>query len=120
MQDLYLDPETHDLVISGYAISLIDENARVRQQIKQRLLHFTREWFLNLQSGTPWIESILVKDANQTTVSAILKARIRQTPGVEALQSFSIAESGERGLAIQFSVSTVYNGTVSDQVQVSV
>jgi len=120
MLDLKIDPDNHDLVIADYDASLIDRNEQVRQNIKQRLLHFTQEWFLNLRSGTPWVESILVKGANQTTVSAILKARIRNTPGVAALQSFAIAEEGERGLSIQFSVSTVYNGTVTDQVQVSV
>ena len=120
MKDLQLDPITHDLVVSNYAIALIDRPQVVRQNVKQRLLHFFREWFLDLEAGTPWIESILIKGARQSQVEAILKARITGTPGIQSLVSFSMRESGERQLAVEFVATIGDNQTITDIVQVSV
>ena len=120
MLDLKLDPVTHDLVVNDYAIFLIGSHESVRQNVKQRLLHFLGEWFLDLSAGTPWIESILIKGARQTQVEAILKARIIGTPGIRSLDSFSLAEAGERQLAVEFTATIGDNQTISDIVQVNV
>lgn len=120
MKDLRLDPITHDLVVADYGISLVEGAEFVRQNVKQRLLHFFNEWFLDLEAGTPWIESILIKGARQSQVEAILKARIIGTPGIVSLNRFSMAELGERQLSVEFTATIGDNETIQDIVQVSV
>lgn len=119
MLDLKLDPTTHDLVVSDYSIFLIDSPESVRQNVKQRLLHFLGEWFLDLSAGTPWLESILIKGARQSQVEAILKARIIGTPGIRSLDYFSLAATGERQLSIEFRATIGDNVAISDIVQVN-
>lgn len=117
-RDIQLDPVTHDLVLENRVLTLIDDPEQIRQNIKQRLLHFRNEWFLNLRAGTPWIEQILVKGARVGVVGAILKQRIAGTPGVRDIVSFAITAQGERGLSVAFAATTNDNTTVADTVQV--
>lgn len=117
-RDIQLDPLTHDLVIDDRRLNLIGDPEHIRQNVKQRLLHFRNEWFLNLREGTPWIEQILIKGARVGTVGAILKQRIAGTPGIRDLVSFSITAEGERGLSVAFAATTNDNTAIADTVQV--
>ncbi|QDP66988.1 MAG: putative baseplate wedge protein [Prokaryotic dsDNA virus sp.] len=120
MRDLLLNPETHDLVISGRDVSTVNDPAAIVQNIRQRLLHFTQEWFLDLASGTPWWEEILVKGQRQYIVEDILKTRIRETPGVTDLTGFELAQSGERGISVSFIATTVTGAEIDEIVRLAI
>jgi len=110
--------DDHDLVFDGRDLATVSDPEAIPQNIKQRLLHFTREWFLDLNAGTPWIEEILTKGSRQSAVKDILKARIREAPGVEELTALELFEAGERGIRVEFSARTA-TGVVSDALEVS-
>jgi hypothetical protein len=118
MRDFRLDPDTHDLVIAGFDLAVTDGPESVVQNIKQRLLFFTGEWFLNLAEGTPWIEQILgQKRQRQGVVEDILKARIRGTPGVAELTAFALEAAGERAARVTFDATTSAGARISDNVE---
>ena len=119
MRDLRLDPLTHDLVIAGFDLAVTDNAESIAQNVKQRLLMFTDEWFLDLSEGTPWLEQIMVKGQRQGEVEDILKARIRETPGIQELTAFSFEASGERAVTVVFEAVTNPGVRISEQVEIS-
>ena len=119
MIDLKLDTLSHDLIIENYDVGLVVDGNQVRQNVKQRLLHFTKEWFLDLEAGTPWIESILIKGARVSNISSILKARISETIGIVELIEFDLQENGERSLSVAFRARLSDNTSITDFVQVN-
>ena len=120
MIDLKLDTLSHDLIIENYDLGIVIEGEQVRQNVKQRLLHFTKEWFLDLEAGTPWIESILIKGARVANISSILKARIAETVGIAEILDFNLTDSGERALSVAFRARLNDNSTITDNVQVNI
>ncbi len=64
----------------------------VGQRVKGTLNEFQGEWFLDLEAGVPYLESILgQKTQNLATIGAILKSSIREAAGDGAiLTSFQL------------------------------
>ena len=83
--DLKLDRD-HDLALSKTGgIMLVDGIQRVRQQIKVTLLTFLGEWFLDNTWGVPYLEKIMVKAPNRAEIENVVRARVRNVPGVIAV-----------------------------------
>lgn len=80
--DLMLD-SAHDLALSrGNDAVLVDGQKQIAQQIEITLLTFLGEWFLDTSFGVPYFESILVKAPNRAEIESIIRAKIRDVPGV--------------------------------------
>lgn len=89
--DIYLDPETHDLMRdSGKDLLLTDGAKRVAQQIKVTLLTFLGEWFLDTTFGVPYLERIMVKSPNRAQIESVIRAKVKDVPGVEAVPAVNI------------------------------
>lgn len=106
MIDLKLDPETHDLMIEAFDIGLVSGADETVQHVKQRLLTFEGEWFLDLSAGVPWFEDVLGKPRDLRVVEAVLKAEIRASPGVRSLSLFAISpiNGQERAARLDFTM----------------
>lgn len=88
--DLKLD-RNHDLALSKTNdLVLIDGIARIRQQIKVTLLTFLGEWFLDTTWGVPYLEKIMVKAPNRAEIENIVRAKVRDVPGVTAVPTVLI------------------------------
>ncbi len=89
MNDLELDTETHDLVIENGDLKLLnDEPKVVRQTLTINLLFFQGEWFLDLEYGVPYFQSILVKGATKDLVDSLLRRAILDSYRVETIERF--------------------------------
>lgn len=107
--DLQLDTDTHDLAITNYDISLISGLSLVQQRLKQSLLFFLGEWYLDTTDGVPYYQDILIKAPVQVTVESIFKATILETPDVLELKKFEVTyDNTERRFTLDFGVSTTY------------
>lgn len=107
MSDFALNTTTDDLLLVEGDLSLTVGREAVRQHIQQRLRAFTGEWFLDLASGLPYYQSILVKNPNLQAIQGILQAEIIATPGVIELQDFQLNYvNSTRRLSCEFTVST--------------
>jgi len=115
--DLRLDYDTHDLVIMQYDLKLQTGTDLMRQRLKQSLLFFMGEWYLDTTDGVPYYQEILKKGPDQITVESVLKAAIVETPEVIKLLSFSPEYDNARRLySLSFSVSTVYGNVTLSEV----
>ena len=111
MINLQLD-ENGDIFTRNYGLAHISGNDQIAQRISTRLKLLLGEWFLDTGAGVPWFDQILVKNPNRAIVQGALKRTILQTPKVNELVEFDIAEdSVNRKIVIHFAV-TVNDGSV--------
>jgi hypothetical protein len=82
-----LDADSGDIVTRGN--QFLTGREEVEQTIRTRLWLYLGEYFRDVTDGTPWHEQILGKFANLSTVEAVLRARIANSPGVVRIASFS-------------------------------
>ncbi|MDT3454619.1 hypothetical protein ROV80_05090 [Stenotrophomonas pavanii] len=113
--DLKLSP-MHDLALAGTEVVLVGGVARVKQQIKVTLMTWFGEYFLDVTFGVPYLESILVKNPNRSEIEAVLRKRINDVPGVNAVSSMQLNIDRERRqLEVTFQASTD-EGLVADTI----
>lgn len=99
--DLLLDADTHDLAITVGDLQITADDQSIRQSLKQRLLLFFGEWFLDTEKGVPYYQFILVKNPNLDVVQALLKDAVLGTPGVLELTAFEFDYApGNRELTV--------------------
>jgi hypothetical protein len=90
---------------------------KVAQQIKITLLAFLGEWFLDVTFGVPYLEEILVKNPQMSTIETILRAHINAVPHVIRLETFLIEwDRVRRTLGVNFVAQTDY-GRIKDSVK---
>ncbi len=83
----------------------------VGQACKTRLLLWLGEWFLNTESGTPYLQGILGKHSQEEADSTI-QTRVRGTQGLVEIQNYSSElDREQRALSAQFDVDTIYGPT---------
>lgn len=103
MIDLLLDDTTHDLVTKAGDLVLADKALQIRQNVKQNLLFFLGEWFLNIKQGLPYFQFIFVKGPNLDLIQVIFRNSILGTTGILELNQFELSyAAGTRELNIEF------------------
>lgn len=109
MNDLRLDPVTHDLVVSNFDLSIIEGAERVRQNLVIKLRLWTGEWYLDTDFGTPYLQSILGKQITLGGAVAALKKSILEVDSVEKINSFNFNfDRRTRKFTVDFEVSTPF------------
>lgn len=89
MNDLELDLSSHDLVIENGDLKLLNKEERVAQQtLKINLLFFRGEWFLNVEYGVPYFQSIFKKTANKSLVDSIIRGVILKSYNIASINTF--------------------------------
>ena len=89
MNDLLLDPLTHDLDVSSLDLVIVKGADRVRQNIDIKLKLWQQEWFLDTEFGTPWLEEVLGKRISLAGALAATRASIMEVADVNSITSFN-------------------------------
>lgn len=88
--DLKLDGR-HDLALSrDQDLVLVGGADRIRQQITVTLGTFLGEWFLDETWGVPYLEKIMVKAPSRAEIENIVRAKVRDVPGVIAVPTVQV------------------------------
>ena len=104
-KDILLDGITHDLAIVDFDLKLTDGNELTVQKIKQTLLLFEGEWFLNNSIGMPYFTEILGKGNSLSRIETLYIRAIQSIPEVVEIVEFNIDENIKtRELDISFKV----------------
>lgn len=112
MYDIALNSNSHDVVIAGGDVLVIDDKVRIAQQAKIRLLRWRGEWFLNTRDGLPYMEHILVKNPNLLHVRELLHDELRTIEGVKRVSKLMLSmDRQNRVLTVNFALETDY-GTI--------
>lgn len=92
----------NDLIVSEAGLVLAYDALAVGQHVRQRLMTFIGEWFLDKNVGVPWLNRIMGRKFDPELAEAVVKAEILKTDGVAAITSFSIAfDKTNRGIYIR-------------------
>lgn len=80
--DIHLDD-------AGNLVMVRDTQA-VGQHIRQRLMTYEGEWFLDSASGVTWLTDILGFQYDPVIAESLIKTEILETDGVADIDSFSV------------------------------
>jgi len=89
MRDLKLGKD-RDLLIEGFDLKLTADSEIVEQRLRQALLTFKGEWFLNVDLGIPYYQEILGQKNSIDSVKAILINAIKKVDGVKELVELNL------------------------------
>jgi len=106
--DLGLSTSTGDLVVNNFDLTLVDSTDQIAQNLAIRLRFFLAEWFLDIESGIPYYQDILIKAPNQFRVESVIKEEIINTDGIVEILSFSTNfNERDRKFTVSFSCDSV-------------
>jgi hypothetical protein len=81
-----------DITTNPGRLTLSDDKATcAAQKLRNRLLFFKNEWFLDTRLGVPWFQSILVKAPDLPLIEQILRQVILSVPSITGIVSFIMA-----------------------------
>ncbi len=90
---------------------LINSPEAVAQAIKTRFELWRGQWFLDMTTGIPWIQSILGKQ-HPDTYNLFIRQYILKTQGVNSIISFDTnTNSATRRVTFTATIDTVYGTT---------
>tara|TARA_R110000782_G_scaffold21181_2_gene57112 strand:- start:653 stop:1018 length:366 start_codon:yes stop_codon:yes gene_type:complete len=112
----------NDLLISEGRFRVVQDAPEIIQHVRTRLQFYLEEWFLNLNSGTPYFQQIFTKPVNLANIESILKVRILETEGILKLTEFSMTYEGgsSRQLSVSFSAETTSGTIDNNEVTINV
>lgn len=96
-----------DLDFSTGNLQVLAGAEAIVQGVLVRLQFFKGEWFLDLDAGIPYFQSVLVKNPDPNVLQTIFREAILATPGVLALTSLVLTlDRVTRRLTVAFRIST--------------
>lgn len=106
--------ENHDIFIRDSNLMMVSGNEAVGQLVKQRLMAYRGEWFLDQNVGVPWVQQVMVRPFNAVVADAVIKDTILGTLGVREMLSFSMeVRPARRELAvIRANVASIYDTVI--------
>ena len=117
MKDLKLN-SSHDLDITNFDLSLINELDYVRQKLAIRLQFFYGEYIYDTSKGVKYYDYVYIKNPDLDLVSDVLKATILDTTDVNEITEFELDyDPSARSMTVNFTVDTSY-GTLTNTVEV--
>lgn len=83
----------------------------VGQAVKTRLMLWLGEWYLNTNSGTPYIQGVLGKKT-EAQANAVIQDRVIRTQGASRIKNYeSSLNADTRHFSVQFDLDTIYGPT---------
>lgn len=93
---------TNDLIVQNGDWATVDQADEIGQSIRDRLLTFRGEWFLDLEFGPDYRRDVFRKNATLEEVTAVLQSEIREVITGDFTE-FSVNLTPERKLEISYS-----------------
>lgn len=120
--DLLLDDD-NDLVIEDGDLKFSKGIDAVVQQCRIALQMFQGEWFLDLDAGIPYWQSILGHKPKVAIEAAriFMRGELERVDGVDEVTKLDIVYGGAtRTLTVTWQVSTVFGETPADEIELRV
>lgn len=119
MNDLELSLINHDLVIENGDLTLLDKEERVaRQTLTINLLFFEGEWFLDIEHGIPYFQSILRKNVTKSVVDSLFRRAILSSYNITEILELTSSVNEDRYVINKLRATTVQGDIVSINNQV--
>ncbi len=108
MSDIYRNETTGDIDLTNNLVRLtVSDAEEVRQKVEIRLRTFKGEWFMNINAGVPYFQSLLKKGVSKSLIDTQIKTVTLATVGVIAIASFdSVIDLRQRTYTTTMTVTT--------------
>ena len=108
MIDLYLDPNTHDLVVDNFTFKVTTtKQEEITQRLKVKLLWWKDEWQFNLNYGIDYKNQVFTKGVDLGDIDDMFRTEIANEEGVQDLISYSsLFNQSTRELTVNAKVKT--------------
>jgi len=107
-----------DFIFGRSLASYKTKSDAIAQNVVTRLRLFTDDWYLDVDSGIPWIE-LLGTRGNSDRIRREVEKSVLQTDGVKSISKLEITEDSEnRGLSIELEYNDVFDLDVSEIVYI--
>lgn len=117
-QDVLMD-DTGDIVLDEQGLHFVSGIPAVVQAARIRMGMFATEWFLNLDIGIPYYESIMFENYDEQTARAEFAAAILDVPGVVEIISLTLDLASDRTLTVTWSARTFFGDTPTDVIKLA-
>lgn len=91
----------------------------VAQRVFILLRTFETEWWLNTTTGIPYLQQILGKKVNKTTVDRIIQQKVLAEEGVSSIERYTSTLGGDRvysaNMVIRTTQGTTFTATVDGE-----
>jgi len=115
--DLALDKLNYDLRIKDGVFLVVNSSDEIAQRVRIHLQRYLGEWFLNINLGVPYYQSIL-GEKDRTLIELYLRKEIGQIEGVEKIKSFEIVQNyTTRTVTVNIKITTVYGEDASVTIE---
>jgi hypothetical protein len=81
--DIYLRPDGN--------LAMVYDSEAVAQHVRQRLMTYWHEWFLDTEAGVKWLDQIMGHKYNPALAESVVKAEVLDTDGVVDMVSISLS-----------------------------
>jgi len=103
----------NDIFADQGRIRRVSDGAQISQAVRNRLLMYYGEWFLDTTSGVPYLESVFTRPTDLVVAESIIKSVIVNTPGILSLNEFDMEYNATedkpvRRLRISFEAESEY------------
>jgi len=96
MRDIYIDPVTGDLGISGGKMRLTEPGGEASsQRLRVRLRQWRGDYILDLRVGMPYVD-YLGQKAVERRFREMLRRSVVTCPGIASLDSFALTVESDR------------------------
>lgn len=115
MNDIQLDTVSYDILVEGKDLVLFSTQEDLTVQVlKIRLQNFRGEWFRDIGTGVPYLQTILgVRDSKEAADAAI-RTTILETDNIALITGYSSTVSKDRKLIVTFTATLTSGGTIED------
>lgn len=115
MTDIILDPTNHDMQIVNKDILLFQSLEELTaQKLKIRLLSYRGEWFRDISTGIPYLQTVLGRRNSLESADVEIKTTIVNTENVSTITQYSSSIDNNRKLTVIFSVTLESGGNINN------
>lgn len=115
MSDILLGDD-HRIKLENFDLVLTSGSQAIAQRVKQRLLLFLGEWFLDETEGVPYLQRVLTKGENQDAIRQLFIREVAETEGIEEIEQLDFTVNNESRIG---SVSFIATTTTGDTIEVT-
>jgi hypothetical protein len=102
--DLKLDGNGDVIFSNGDTVVISEAGANVAQRLYIMLRTFAGEWYLNIEHGIPYFQSILGQKTTKQAIDLIFQQKILAELGVQEIVEFNSNLTTDRKYSMNFKV----------------
>ena len=107
-----------DFVFGRGKASYKTKSPAIAQNVLTRLRSFTNDWFLDTESGIPWLELIGTK-GNLDAIKQAISGTVLQTLGVITISRLDVIEDRKnRAIKIYLTYNDVFNNNIVQSLEI--